>query len=174
MFLSVVKTNKIYKSYLESLELKGDEAIFELGSNIGYLSRQIAKKLSKGGYLTCGDISADSADLLKTMLNKYKNVNFCFGNIRKMNIGCEIYDKIIFNDCLANLPKSEKESYLRFVLLLLKPKANIYVRQPISSNEGISSSKVRQLMREIGLKEVDYKFDKIGKQTVYSGTFKRN
>ncbi len=174
MFLSTFKNNKTYKNYAENLNLKGDEAVFELGSGIGYLSRHIAKRLRDGGYLTCGDISDDSADMLKTMLRKYNNVNFCFGNIRRMNIECEIYDKLILNDCLVNLSKSERESYLRFLLSLLKTDANIYVRQPISSQDGISSSEVRQLMRELGLKEVNYEFDKISKQTVYLATFKRN
>lgn len=171
LFLSTVKSSKIYKNYVDRLELKGDEAIFELGSHIGYLSRHIAKRLCDGGYLTCSDISDESADMLKTMLRKYNNVNFCFGEIRKMNIDCEIYDKVILNDCLVNLSKPERESYLRFLLSLIKPNANIYVRQPISS-QGISSSEVRQLMRELKLKEVNYRFDKYSKQTVYSATFK--
>lgn len=173
LFLRAIKTNKIYKNYVENLDINGSEAIFELGSHVGYLSRKIAEKLCDGGYLTCADVSDYYSNTLKARLKKFKNVNFCFGDIRKMNIDCEIYDKVILNDCLINLSKSERLSYLRFLLLVLKPNGSIHVRQPISQS-GISSSEVRQLMRELGLHESKYKFDKSGKDIVFTGIFKKD
>lgn len=172
--LNALSIDQSYKEYLNSFNLKGNEALLEFGCGKGELSKQIAKKLDKGGYLTCSDISDLSLEELKTTLRRYDNINYCFGDIRKMNMDYKIYDKIILNAIIDFIPKSERASYTDFLLLLLKPKGRIFVKQPISTHDGISSTEVRRLMRQAKMIEVNYKFNKVKKnQTIYFGEFKR-
>jgi len=171
--LTDLSMNRSYKEYVKNLKINGSEAILEFGCGKGALSKRVIKKLNKGGYLTCSDISDLSLKDLKTVLRKHENINCCLGDIRKINMD-NIYDKIIINSALDYIPKNERLSYLNFLLNLLKPDGKIFIRQYISINEGISSTEVRRLMRKAKLKEIDYKFDKtVKKQLIYFGEFKR-
>ncbi len=172
--LNALSRDRRYKEYLNSFKIKGNEAILEFGCGEGDLSKGIVKKLDKGGYLTCSDISDLSLKELKTTLRRYDNINYCFGDIRKMNMDYKIYDKIILNSILEFIPKDERLSYVKFLLLLLKPKGKFFVRQSISTHEGISSTEVRKIMRQAKMIEGHYQFDKARKnKTIYFAEFKR-
>lgn len=170
----ISKTNGLNKAHVENMNLVGDEAVLELGCGTGSLSKYIAKKLDKGGYLTCADISDASQKVLKKVLKKFININYCFGDIRMMNIDQGIYDKIIFNFVLNDISSEERSAYIDYLLKLLKINGKLYIRESITSGDcGISSVEIRRLMREAHMLEENYRFDK-GKaqQTIYSGIFK--
>ncbi len=171
--LTALSMNRSYKEYIKRFRIKGNEAILEFGCGKGELSKRIVKKLNKGGYLTCSDISDLSLKDLKIILRKYDNINCFLGDIRKINMDEDIYDMIIINSNLDYISKDERLSYLNFLLRLLKPHGKVFVRQPISTKEGISSTEVRRLMRKAKLKEIDYQFNKVKKkQLIYFGEFK--
>ncbi len=84
--------NYLYRSYIDSLGLKGNETVLDFGSGSGAGSRHIAMILSQGnGRLTCLDTSHRWMRIARKRMRSYPNVEYIVGDIRD-KVQQECYD----------------------------------------------------------------------------------
>lgn len=173
LFFSQLASYYENRKYVKTLHLKGHEFVLEIGAYKGFLSNEILKGIQQGGAITCSDFEADYINDLKYVVRKYGNTNFIYGNIANINLGKEIYDVIIVSHGIQNVMELEQIHYIEALKKILKPDGSIYIRQVVSGEDSINSSNLRQIIRDAGLKELDYEFKKTKKITIYYGTFKK-
>lgn len=162
-----------HKKYVSHLKLKGNEDILEFGCEDDRLTKEILKQLDSGGNLICVDLSDESLMGIRKLIKKYDNVSCVIGDIRKIKMENTFYNRIIMNTIFFDLPAKERNSYIKYLISKLKSKGRLHIREVINRNDISSSAKIRQTMREIGLKEKDYAFIKEKGDTVYTGTYGR-
>ena len=65
-----------YREHVEQLGLKGTEKILDFGCGSGHFARFAAKKLKKGGQITCLDTSKAWLEIARKKLNKTSGIHF--------------------------------------------------------------------------------------------------
>jgi len=151
----------IYKKYVTSLNLKGNENVLDFGSGSGAASRYIAQHLLKGnGRLTCVDISKVWMKKIKKKMKIYPNVEFKLGDISKIVIEDGSYDHVFVNFVLHDIEQSLRQKTVNALSRKLKDTGIFFVREPIRKYHGMPAEEIKQLMTQSGLKEIDYKIKK--------------
>ncbi|MDD5133167.1 MAG: class I SAM-dependent methyltransferase [Candidatus Nanoarchaeia archaeon] len=143
-----------YNQYINSFKLNGNEKILELGCGSGNISRFIIKKLSNKGFLTCVDIFEYWISKIKKRLEKYNNIEFKLGDIKKLNIKDSFYDIVVIHYVLHDITESERLDLIKIIKKKLKKGGKFYIREPIRKSHGISPGNIKRLMKLSGLKEV--------------------
>lgn len=78
----------LYKNYIRTLNLKGNERVLDFGSGSGAGSKHLAKILQKsGGHITCIDISKYWTEKAKKRMKYYDNVDFLVGQLSELQLG---------------------------------------------------------------------------------------
>ncbi len=153
---------RFYKNYIYGLGMKGNEKVLELGSGWGANSLHIAKILSEGnGVLTCIDTSEGWMKILKKRLKNYPNVEYKIGDITKLNIKPDSFDAAIIHFMLHDVEQPLRQDLVNAVSRILKEKGKLFIREPTKESHGIPTEEIRQLMKNSGLKEIDYKESKL-------------
>lgn len=165
IFLMVVMGHGIgsffYSNYIKNLNLKGNERILEYGSGSGAISRHLAPiLLENGGHLTCCDISQRWMATIKKRIEKYPNVDFKLGKIDKVDIPDGSYDAVVIHYVMHDIEPDLREDILQNLAKKLKINGKIYIREPIGDH-GMPALEIRSLMQGIGLKEVNFKINKM-------------
>ncbi|MGF7119302.1 class I SAM-dependent methyltransferase [Methanobacterium oryzae] len=146
----------LYKKYVENLKLAGNENVIDFGSGAGALSRHIAPILLKnGGQLTCVDLSKNWMGALKKRMKKYPNVDYKLGQIKDVDIGDNSQDIVVIHYVLHDVEVNLREKTLRILVKKLKDNGRVFIREPMAENHGISTAEIRQLMHNVGLKEIN-------------------
>lgn len=159
------------RSFLKSLELKGNERILEYGSGPGFISKLISRKL-KSGKLTCYDISKVWITIAQDKLSPLSNVEFNFNDLS--NLKSNSYDKIIIHYVFHDVPANERKSQAEKLYDLLKKDGELIIREPIAFYHGVSVEEIKAIMKMVGLKEIKTGFLKallMGK--MFSGVYKK-
>jgi len=160
-----------YKKYTNSLNLKGNEKILELGCGTGNLSRFIAKKLSKDGSLTCIDTSNYQLSKARKKLNKYKNIKFQ----KNITNPKETYDIIILHYILHDIKKNHRQKTIKILKTKLKNNGIIYIREPTRKNHGMPAKEIENLISSSKLKKISSKeIYSLPLRSHYTGTFKKS
>ncbi len=146
----------VYKSYINSLELKGNEKVLELGCGSGNLSKFIINKLSNKGSLTCIDNSNYWLSKAKKRLGKYKNIEFKLGDITELNLKDD-YDIAIIHYVLHDINQNNRLRTIKTLKAKLKKNSRIYIREPTRKNHGMPAKKIEDLMLSSGLKKISSK-----------------
>ena len=160
-YLEAPLTGPLYRRYVESLGLKGDEKVLDFGSGFGGNARYIAQALQTGGgRLTCVDISEYWLDEAGTRLKEYSNIDFKLGEITKLDIEDRSFDVIVVHFMLHDIGEDSRQEVARTLALKLKDTGKLFVREPTRKKHGMQPEQIRQLLAGAGLKETWYNLTK--------------
>jgi len=163
----------IYKPYVDSLDLKGNEKVLELGCGSGNLSKFVINKLSNKGYLTCIDNSDYWLSKAKIRLSEHKNIEFKLGDITELNLKA-CYDIAIIHYILHDINQNNRLKTIKTLKAKLKKNGKIYIREPTRKNHGMSAKEIEDLMSLSGLKKISSKeIYSLLLRSHYVGIFKR-
>ncbi len=145
------------KRFVETLDLKENEIVLDVGSGSGDIASEILKaNLSTSLYLL--DLNDKMLLEGKKRLKKEKNIKYFIGNAEKLNFEKNFFDKYTISFCLRNVTEyllSIKEAYRVLkpggkycCLEFSTPKSSL-----ISSSYKIYKSKILPLLGEIVAKD---------------------
>ena len=101
------------KRFVETVNLKENEIILDVGSGSGDIAREILKEnLSTNLYLL--DLNEEMLLEGRKRLRKEKNIKYFIGNAEKLNFENNFFDKYTISFCLRNVTEyllSIKEAY---------------------------------------------------------------
>ena len=151
------------KRFVETVNLKENEIILDVGSGSGDIASEILKEnLSTSLYLL--DLNEEMLLEGRKRLKKEKNIKYFIGNAEKLNFENNFFDKFTISFCLRNVTEyllSIKEAYRVLkpggkycCLEFSTPKSSL-----ISSSYKIYKSKILPLLGEIVAKDKNaYKY----------------
>ncbi len=151
------------KRFVETLNLKENEIILDVGSGSGDIASEILKEnLSTSLYLL--DLNEEMLSKGRKRLRKEKNIKYFIGNAEKLNFENNFFDKYTISFCLRNVTEyllSIKEAYRVLkpggkycCLEFSTPKSSL-----VSSSYKIYKSKILPLLGEIVAKDKNaYKY----------------
>ena len=145
------------KRFVETVDLKENEIILDVGSGSGDIASEILKeKLPTNLYLL--DLNEEMLTEGKKRLKKEKNIKYFIGNAEKLNFENNFFDKYTISFCLRNVTEyllSIKEAYRVLkpggkycCLEFSTPKSSL-----VSSSYKIYKSKILPLLGEIVAKD---------------------
>ena len=145
------------KRFVETVDLKENEIILDVGSGSGDIASEILKEnLSTSLYLL--DLNEEMLLEGRKRLKKEKNIKYFIGNAEKLNFENNFFDKYTISFCLRNVTEyllSIKEAYRVLkpggkycCLEFSTPKSSL-----ISSSYKIYKSKILPLLGEIVAKD---------------------
>ena len=149
------------KRFVETVNLKENEIILDVGSGSGDIASEILKEnLSTNLYLL--DLNEEMLLEGRKRLRKEKNIKYFIGNAEKLNFENNFFDKYTISFCLRNVTEyllSIKEAYRVLkpggkycCLEFSTPKSSL-----ISSSYKIYKSKILPLLGEIVQKKKNHK-----------------
>ena len=151
------------KRFVETVDLKENEIILDVGSGSGDIASEILKEnLPTSLYLL--DLNEEMLLEGRKRLKKEKNIKYFIGNAEKLNFENNFFDKYTISFCLRNVTEyllSIKEAYRVLkpggkycCLEFSTPKSSL-----ISSSYKIYKSKILPLLGEIVAKDkIAYKY----------------
>ena len=145
------------KRFVETVDLKENEIVLDVGSGSGDIASEILKeKLHTSLYLL--DLNEEMLLEGRKRLKKEKNIKYFIGNAEKLNFENNFFDKYTISFCLRNVTEyllSIKEAYRVLkpggkycCLEFSTPKSSL-----ISSSYKIYKSKILPLLGEIVAKD---------------------
>jgi ubiquinone/menaquinone biosynthesis C-methylase UbiE len=165
--------SSIYRNYVNSLNLTGNEKVLDFGSGSGGLSKHLANALSKGGgRVTALDVSAGWLDVAKKRLRKFKNIDFVQGDILA-DTGLEdaSFDAVVLHYVFHHVESEKQQDTLIALARILKSDGKLFIREPTKESHGTPVAKLRQLTTNAGLTDIDGYESKSFFGPMYSGIF---
>jgi ubiquinone/menaquinone biosynthesis C-methylase UbiE len=142
---------RVYKSYVDRLDLQGNERVLDFGSGAGTPARLIARRLRQGGgKLTCVDISRRWIETAQRRLKAYPSVTFKLGEISTLDIPDAAHDIVFVHFVIHDIPPTQRPQVVKHLARKLVPGGQIYVREPLNV---IGQDEIRRLMQQHGLEE---------------------
>lgn len=158
----------IYKNYIDSLGLKGDERVLDFGSGSGAGSKHLARLLSNGGgKLTCVDTSEFLTQKAKTRMKRFNNVDYKVGMLQELSIPTASHDIIYIHYVLHDVEVEFRHGILHELHRIMKDNGKLFIAEPHKRNHGMPVIEIGDLMRTAGFKEFAFSDTK----TVYKGTY---
>lgn len=159
-----------YTSYINRLDLRGDERVLDFGSGSGVCSQHLVRRLLKSnGHLTCVDVSRIWQQVIQKTLRGYPNVDYVCGDIATLDIPDASYDVVLVHFVLHDIPAIERSDIVKHLARLLVDGGKVFVREPLRF---ISQEEIHRLMQQNGLAEMNSRLTEIWTQgTVYEGVF---
>ena len=151
------------KRFVETVDLKENEIVLDVGSGSGDIASEILKEnLPTSLYLL--DLNKEMLSEGRKRLKKEKNIKYFIGNAEKLNFENNFFDKYTISFCLRNVTEyllSIKEAYRVLkpggkycCLEFSTPKSSL-----VSSSYKIYKSKILPLLGEIVAKDKNaYKY----------------
>ncbi len=143
----------LYKDYMRGLGLEGDEKVLDFGCGGGACARCILEFLSKGGALTCVDISEFWLPKAEKRMRKYDNAEFVSGEISELGVEDSSYDVVFIHFVLHDIERGQRETTVDALFRKLKPGGHLFIREPTKESHGMPAREVRDLMKAAGLRE---------------------
>lgn len=157
----------LYNPFIKSFGIEGNERVLDFGCGGGISSRCIAKKLTKGGFLTCVDTSIFWMKKAKTRLGKYNNVEFKTGDIRDLDIADSSYDIVSIVRVIHDIEPELRQAIVDSLAAKLKQSGKLFIIEPTKRTHGMPVGEIRNLMSNAGLVETN----KSIKKSSYKGEF---
>jgi ubiquinone/menaquinone biosynthesis C-methylase UbiE len=174
-FTSRTISRSFYQSYVEGLNLKGNERVLDFGSGSGAEAVHIAEILSrKGGRLTCLDISPAWLESARKRLAGWNNVDFILGDITQLEIPEGSFDIIVVHFVLHDIDGNSRAGVVRALARVLRSGGTLFIREPEKEGHGMPADEIRLLMAAAELREESVKRTKsffIG--TMTEGVFEK-
>jgi ubiquinone/menaquinone biosynthesis C-methylase UbiE len=159
----------IYKQYIKTLGLRGDETLLDFGSGSGAGSKHLAKILRSGGELICVDTSAYWTAKAKKRLRKYKNVTFHTDPLTELNLPTAYFDVIYVFYVLHDVSKPLRPGIVKEFFRILKPDGRLCLKEPQREDDGMPVCEIKELMSSSGFKTA-FELEQKG---TYQGVFQR-
>jgi len=147
----------LYNPYFKTFGLKGNENVLDFGCGGGAGSRCLANLLSKGGHLTCVDVSSYWIAKARKRLEKYSNVECKSGDIRELDMPDSSFDIISTIHVVHDISPTERQDILKTLSQKLKVKGLFFIREPVKKSHGMPVEEIRTLLSGAGLKEIEHK-----------------
>jgi len=158
-----------YDSYFKGFGLKGDERVLDFGCGGGAAARCLLKLLSKGGHLTCVDISHFWIKRAERRLGKHQNVECRAGNIGTLDIPESSFDVVYTIHTIHDIEPALRQEITDALSRKVKPGGVLFIREPIKKSHGMPVEEIRTLMSNAGLKETGRNQSK----SEYRGTYQK-
>lgn len=142
-----------YRRWVASLGLRGDERVLDFGSGSGALARHLVPLLeSRGGHLTCADISpAWQAALRETLAGH--DATYVLGDIRRLALPAASFDVVVVHWMLHDVPAGDRPAIVVELARLVRPGGRLATREPTRPGVGIAPAELRDLLQAAGLQE---------------------
>ena len=150
----------LYNPYFKTFGLKGNERILDFGCGGGAGSRCLANLLSKGGYLTCVDVSSYWIAKARKRLKKYSNVECKSGDIRERDMPDSSFDIISTIHVVHDISPADRQDIVKTLSQKLKAGGLFFIREPVKKSHGMPVEEIRTLLSGAGLKEIGHKVNK--------------
>jgi len=147
----------LYNPYFKTFRLKGNERILDFGCGGGAGSRCLANLLSKGGHLTCVDVSSYWVAKARKRLEKYSNVECKSGDIRELDIPDSSFDIVSTIHVVHDISPAERQYIVKTLAQKLKAGGLFFIREPVKKSHGMPVKEIRTLLSGAGLKEIEHK-----------------
>lgn len=163
-----------YRRYAQSLGLRGDERVLEIGSGGGALSEHLLGHLTAGGSLTCVDTSAVWMDRARRRLARFDNVEFLCMDLAEAPIPDGSHDLAVIHLMLHDVPAQARPGLVSALVSKLTPTGRVAIREPIGRSHFIAESEIRELLTATGLHETSSNHSRnIMRIEMYEGVFGR-
>jgi ubiquinone/menaquinone biosynthesis C-methylase UbiE len=143
----------MYKSYIDSFNLKGDEHVLDFGCGGGVECRYIVEQLQGNGQLTCVDVSKFFLERARKRLNKNPNVTLMRGDIRELDIPEHSFDAIFAIHVIHDIAPDERQDIVNALSRKIKPGGIFYIWEPIKVSHGMPTAEIRELLSKAGFQE---------------------
>lgn len=161
----------IYKNYIRTLGLKGNENILDFGSGSGAGSKHLAKMLDKNnGHLTCVDISEFWTEKAQKRMRHYKNVDFLIGQLPELQLPGHSFDVIYVFYALHDVSADLRNDIVREFFRVLKNEGRLCIKEPQRENDGMPVAEINELMLGNGF----YEESSITGKGAYSAIYRKN
>ncbi|MHB9031710.1 MAG: class I SAM-dependent methyltransferase [Anaerolineae bacterium] len=152
---------RIYKSYIDSLPLTGNERILNFGSGPGIEARLLAGRLLPGGgRVTCLDYSPSWIEFNRRELRDLKNVDYLQGDITTLEIGESSYDALVCHLVLHHVQAEQRPAVVAAWTRIVRPGGRLYIREPLGER-GIRLHAIREHLALGGWREVSWSTGKL-------------
>lgn len=157
----------LYNPYIKSFGIRGNERILDFGCGGGISSQCIAKKLTKGGFLTCVDTSIFWMKKAEKRLRKYSSVELKTGNIRELDIPDSSYDIASIVHVIHDIEPELRQAIVNLLAAKLREGGRLFIIEPTKESHGMPIEEIQTLMNNAGLIETN----KTIKKSSYRGEF---
>lgn len=147
----------LYNPYFKTFRLRGNENVLDFGCGGGAGSQYLANRLSKGGHLTCVDVSHYWIKKARKRLEKYSNVKCESGDIRELDIPNSSFDIISIIHVVHDIAPDERKDILKTLSQKLRAGGLFFIRERVKKSHGMPVGEIRTLFSEAGLNEIEFK-----------------
>ena len=148
----------LYRRYIQSLHLRGDEKLLDFGCGGGGGARYLARCLVKGGSITCYDRYGFWVERAAKRLNKHSNIHYAAGELSVFARKGEFlprFDAILVHFVLHEIEKDKKRPVADTLARLLLPGGTLFIREPVKTGHGMPGEEIRGILAAAGLAEFE-------------------
>jgi len=140
----------VYRRWVASLGLAGDERVLEVGTGAGACARHLAAALPTG-QLTCLEIDPRWLAIARTRLAAWTTrVEFVDGDVTAWS-RAGAFDAAVAHFVLHDLTAVERAAALRRIAESLRPGGTLHLREPIT--HGMTAEELRRQLSDSGFEQ---------------------
>lgn len=140
----------VYRTWVESLGLRGHERVLEVGTGAGACARHLAAALPKGS-LTCVDVDARwQAVARERLAGAEADVELVAADVAEYSRP-GAFDAAVLHFVLHDIPEPSRAGALSVIAASLAPGGKLFVREPVE--HGMSRSELVRLLAEAGFRQ---------------------
>lgn len=143
----------LFRPFVESLGLSGQERVLELGCGNGVCLAYLARALHGGGSAVGVDTSSFMVERARKRLEGVSNVQVLHGDIRSMGMQGG-FDFVIFIHVLHDIEPEGRVDTLQSLFHLLAPGGGMCFMEPVSPSHGIAPGEIAGLLEKSGFVEL--------------------
>lgn len=153
---------KLYRNYINTLQIREAAKVLDFGSGAGMSSRYIIKKLHKSkGELTCLEPSEFWMNYSTKKLRRHKNIYFTRDHITENNLAENYFNIVYIHLVLHDIHSHERPDIIKALAKVMKEGGVLYIREPMSEKHGMPAEEIDTLMNEAGLNKISGTDEKV-------------
>jgi len=138
---------------LDRAGLVEGERVLDFGCGGGVGARAIARRIGPSGALACLDVSSFWLAQCRKRLQRFDNVTFLRGDVRRLPVPEESFDLIFIRRVLRFIQKEDRHPVLAALAGKLRSGGRMLICEKMSPRLGIEAHLVRELATVAGLTE---------------------